>query len=284
VTVLALDYLSPTAIGRLQACEQRYVFQYVQGLREPGSEATATGIGFAEALEHGSFDGCEAYGKTRPPVDELWDDADLRENESLLAQAVITWGAEAYQRRYLSADQASGVKREVEFIVQTTPGKKGEPTPILYVRADGAGREYLVEDKVRSGSSLGTDAIEQECQRGHQLTAEVYVHWRKTGELLPVHFRLVRKPDRRKTKAFGLDAQAMSEFVMDWFDNNERAFDERIVTRTLDDMHRFERELRRLWVQRSDLLSGKQPVRNPSACFSYGRVCPFAERCGHSTS
>ena len=26
--------------------------------------------------------------------------------------------------------------------------------------------------------------------------------------------------------------------------------------------------------------AGKTPVRNPSSCFSYGRVCPFADRCG----
>ena len=281
MSVLALDYVSPTSIGRLLACEERFAFQYLHGEREPGTEQTATGIGFAETLEHGRpATGIEAYEATRPPVDELWDDADLRENERLLAHSVIRHASLAYERRYFDADQAAGVEREVEFIVQATPGKRGEPTPILYVRADGAGPQYMVEDKLRSGSSLGTDAIAQECARGHQLTAEVYVNWRKTGELLPVKFRLIRKPNRTKTKALKLDAEAMDAYVADWFETAENAFDEREVTRTLDDMHRFEAELRRLWTQRADLLAGKTPVRNPSSCFSYGRVCPFADRCG----
>jgi hypothetical protein len=281
MTVLALDYLSPTAIGRLLTCEQRFTYQYVDREREPGTEQTATGIGFAEAVETGQdHRGFTAYRDTRPPVDELWDDTDLRANESYLAHSVIRHASRCYNERYAEVDMFAEVKREVEYIVQATPGKRGEPTPILYVRADGAGPQYLVEDKLRSGSSLGADTIAQECARGHQLTAEVYVHWRKTGDLLPVKFRLIRKPDRRKTKAFGLDAAAMDEFVADWFQNSEKAFDEREVTRTLDDMHRFEAELRRLWTQRADLLAGKTPVRNPSSCFSYGRVCPFADRCG----
>lgn len=281
MTVLALDYLSPTAIGRLLSCEERFRFQYVDKEREPGTEQTATGIGFAEAVEHNDLGRALAvYEDCRPPVDALWDDADVRENERLLARAVIDHAARSYNERYYEADTFCEVKREVEFIVQAAPGKRGEPTPILYVRADGAGTQYLVEDKLRSGSSLGTDAIAQECARGHQLTAEVYVNWRKTGELLPVKFRLIRKPDRRKTKAFGLDVEAMDAFVADWFQNSEKAYDEREVTRTLEDMHRFEAELRRLWTQRADLLAGKTPVRNPSSCFSYGRVCPFADRCG----
>jgi hypothetical protein len=285
MTVLALDYLSPTAVSRLLACEQRYTFQYLDGLREDGSEATATGIAFAEALE--VFDharALKAYEGARPPVDPIWDDADLRENERLLAYAIIKHAPHGYRERYREADIRAGVKREVEYIVQALPGKKGEPTPILYVRADGAGPTHLVEDKLRSGSSLGTDAIEQECLRGFQLTAEVYVHWRKTGELLPVKFRLVRKPNRTKTKAMHLDNAAIDEYVRDHFENNERAYDEREVTRTVEEMHRFEAELRRLWLRRADLLGGKQPVRNPSSCFSYGRVCPFAERCSATSS
>lgn len=278
--VLALDSLSPTAIGRLQSCEQRYAFRYVDGEREPGTEQTATGIGFAEAVASSLVAGRYAYEDARPPVDPVWDDADLRENERMVARATIEHAYRGYMNRYSAADSLANVEREVEYIVQALPGKRGEPTPILYVRADGAGDQYLVEDKLRSGSSLSADAIEQECRRGHQLTAEAYVHWRKTGELLPIRFRLIRKPDRRKTKALGTDWEAIYHTVGEHFATNERAFDEREVTRTVEDMHRFERELRRLWLTRADLMAGKQPVRNPSACFSYGCVCPFADRCG----
>jgi hypothetical protein len=279
--VLALDSLSPTQIGNLLECEERWAFKYIVGEREPGTEATATGIGFGVAIEDGDLEaGLRAYEKARPPVDELWDDPDTRENERLVARASITHALASYRLRYAQGDAEAGVKPEVEYVVQCTPGKRGEPTPLLYVRTDGACPTFGVEVKFRSGSSLGAEQIAQECARGHQLTAEVYVMWRKTGELLPVKFRPIRKPNRTKTKALKLDAEAIDAYVREHFETSEKAFDERIVTRTLEDMLRFERELRRLWVQRMGLLSGKQPVRNPSSCFSYGRVCPFAERCG----
>lgn len=281
MTVLALDYLSPTAIGRLLTCEQRFTYQYVDREREPGTEQTATGIGFGVAIETANLQaGLTAYEAARPPVDPVWDDPDVRENERLVARSSITHALRGYSERYFEVDTFCEVKPEVEFIVQATPGKRGEPTPILYVRTDAAGPQYGVEVKFRSGSSLAADEIAQECARGHQLTAEVYVMWRKYGELRPIKFRLVRKPNRTKTKAAKLDAQKIDDLCREHFETADNAFDEREVTRTLDDMHRFEAELRRLWTQRADLLAGKTPVRNPSSCFSYGRVCPFADRCG----
>jgi hypothetical protein len=283
MTVLALDYLTPTSIGNLLECEERWHFKYVVGEREPGTEATATGIGFGVAIEDGDLAlGLLAYERSRPPVDPVWDDPDVRENERLTARASITHAFHGYQLRYAQGDREAGLMPEVEYIVQASPGKRGEPTPVLYVRTDGACDTYGVEVKFRSGSSLGAEEIEQECKRGHQLTAETYVVWRKTGELRPIKFRLIRKPNRTKTKAAKLDEAAIDAICREHFETHEKAFDERGVTRTLDDMHRFERELRRLWLTRADLLAGKQPVRNPSSCFSYGRVCPFADRCGVS--
>jgi hypothetical protein len=44
-------------------------------------------------------------------------------------------------------------------------------------------------------------------------------------------------------------------------------------------MKRFEAELVVLWERRKAIQSGKTAVRNPSACFQFGRLCPFAERC-----
>lgn len=279
--ILAIDSLSPTQIGNLLECQERWAFKYVQKEREPGTEATATGIGFGVAIENGDLAaGLQAYEDARPPVDELWDDPDVRENERLTARASITHALTGYSERYFEVDTFCEVKPEVEFIVQATPGKRGEPTPVLYVRTDAVGPQYGVEVKFRSGSSLAADEIEQECARGHQLTAEVYVMWRKYGELRPIKFRLVRKPNRTKTKAAKLDGAAIDAICREHFETSDKAYDEREITRTLDDMHRFEAELRRLWTQRADLLAGKTPVRNPSACFSYGRVCPFAGRCG----
>lgn len=273
-TVIDLSYLSPTSIGTQLDCEQKLFFRYVKGMREPSSEATATGHGLATALERDSLgDGLAAYDIARPPVDAVWDDADLRANERLVAQSTIVHAFNAYRDRFGYADQLAGVKRECTYITQTQANAR------LLARLDGVGSTYIVEDKLRSGSSLGAERIELEVVNSHQLTGEIYVVWKRTGVLLPLRFRLVKKPNRTKTKAMKLDRDAIDAFVMEHF-ANEGSIVEREVTRTLTDMHRFEHELNELWTRRHEIeFCDRRPVRNPGACFNHGRVCSFAEAC-----
>lgn len=273
-THVAINYVSPTQISTLLTCERKYELKYVTGLREPGSEATATGGGFAHALE---FDDVEAgiseYLKRRPDV-SIFDDEDERENERLVAVSTIRWAFEGYRKRHGLEDRHTRVRREETYVVDLPGGG------VLLTRIDGVGDRYLVEDKLRSGSSLTEELVTAERERGHQLTAEVYAHWRRTGAALPVRLRCVRKPDRRKTKALKLDAAAIDAHVREWFATSDKAFAEYEVWRPVERLETFGREAAQVFARRQELQDGIRPaVRSPHACVQYGKMCAFASDC-----
>ena len=92
--------------------------------------------------------------------------------------------------------------REQTYLIALGDPDELEPTRrIIQARVDGAVKgHYLVEDKLRSASSMRADALENEVRQGHQLTAEIWAHWKATDELLPVQFRVTKKCDPRKWK------------------------------------------------------------------------------------
>ena len=178
-----LTHLSPSGGSVLQACEQQYVYRYgKRGMRDPSTQATALGSGFAWALETGSVDaGIREYLANRPPVDPVFDDPAVIERAEVVARAMITHAYAAYVQRF---GPGHDIEREVTYIVRLpapTPrareisrytGGPLDPAPLaaysprlLQVRVDGAiDGVTLVEDKLRSSTTLRPDAIENEAR------------------------------------------------------------------------------------------------------------------------
>jgi hypothetical protein len=149
----------------------------------------------------------------------------------------------------------------------------------LQVRIDGVGDGYLIEDKLRSASSMRADAIENECRQGRQITAEVYGHWRTTGDILPVKLRCTKKCDPRKLRK--LETEAEVEAVLYEHFTTDGAFNEWTCTRTREQLLEFEAEFAALAVRAEALLASDTPIgaRNTSSCHMYGRTCPALAMC-----
>lgn len=282
LVLVGIDHLSPSGTATLQECEQKYVGKYGPlKIREPGTEATAIGSGFAHALEYGSLDaGLQEYERQRPERDPVLDDPETRCRAGIVGRMTIKHAHRIYLERF---DCSPAIERERTYLV-TLPGTGR----VLQVRVDGYCETggYLVEDKLRSGSSLQAPAIENEQRQGRQLTAEIYAHWRETGDIIPVRYRLLRKPDPRKLKKLAVDE--IDGVIGEHFDTHEKACDELIVERTEWQLRRWEYEQSALAARASLLLGGADvnpfsshpsPVRNTSACHAYGRECPQLAHC-----
>jgi hypothetical protein len=268
VHVTGLDHLSPSGASVLVDCERRFWHQYKTGLgRDERSEPLALGGGLAEALEFGLERGLAEYHSRRPVADG-WTDPVAHERDGWVGEAIIRSAYAGYLHRYPDVD------REVTHWVRL-PGTER----MLQVRIDGVGEGYLVEDKLRSASSLRADAIENEVHMGRQITAEIYGHWMATGDIWPVHLRCTKKPDPRPLKK-ATTQDEVDALVAEHF-QKDGVFSEFICTRTRDQLLEFEHEFASL-AQRADaLLERDRPagVRNPSACFAYGRTCPALAFC-----
>lgn len=274
-----IDHLSPTAASTLIECERRYWWRYARKLgRNERTEALAMGDGLAHALEHGDLAaGIRRYHEARPQFETLTDPV-VFEREAWIAEATIREAYNGYVTRYPAP---AGFEREVTYLC-SLPGVERK----ALVRVDGVmAGQYLVEDKLRSGSSMREDAIENERLQGDQLTAEIYVHWRATGDLLPVKFRCTKKIDPRKVKKLETRAE-VDEVMAEHFAGD--VFKEWDVERTVAQLEQFEVEFADLAQDASLVLSaeGPGPVgnRNTKACHMFGRTCPALPHCqGHVT-
>ena len=267
-----IDHLSPSGASTLDLCERRYWWQYKHGLRDGPSEATAMGHGLAAALEFSSLDrGIADYYEARPQADG-WTDPVMYEREAWAATATITEAYHGYLSRYL---EPATMVREQTYLV-AVPGENR----VVQARVDGCvPGQYLVEDKLRSASSMRADALENEVLQGRQLTAEIWAHWRCTGELLPVAFRVTKKCDPRKWKK--LETRAEVESVIWGHFGGDGVFNQFDVTRTEAQLLAFEQEFADDLRRADQLLASTTPAgrRSEKSCHMYGRTCPALAVC-----
>lgn len=267
--IVDIAYVSPSQLSTLTTCERRWWHQYVMGVRSPGTEATAMGHGFATALETGSQDaGLVDYHEARPQPDD-WTDPDVDLRHRAVAAATIRHAFNGYVSRWPDENTT----REVTYLVDIEDVDR-----VLQVRIDGVTPTHLIEDKLRAGSSLRSEDITNEVMQGRQLTAEVYAHWRKTGEIVPVHLRCMKKCDPRKWRNVQLDE--IEGVIGDHF-AGDNVFNEYVATRTLSQLKTFETELKDAITRVGMLDFDDRPrgVRNTSMCHAYGRPCPALDEC-----
>lgn len=267
--IVDIPYVSPSALSTLTTCERQWWWSYVMGRKSPPTEATAMGHGFATALEHGDLGrGIEDYYAVRPQPDD-WTDPEVDARHAEAARATIKHAYRGYTTRWPDADTT----REVTYLVDVEDCER-----VLQVRVDGVTPTHLIEDKLRAGSSLRSDDITNEVMQGRQLTAEVYAHWRKTGEIVPVHLRCMKKCDPRKWRTI---PQAEIDAVIGEHFEAPGAFNEYIATRTYEQLKTFETELKDAITRVGMLDFDDRPrgVRNTSACHLYGRPCPALSEC-----
>jgi hypothetical protein len=264
VHMAGLGHLSPSGSSTLVDCERKYWWRYHEGLGEDErSEPLAMGAGLAEALEFGLERGLAEYRSRRPEADG-WTDPIAYERDGWIGGATITEAYGGYVARYHDPE----LEREVTYFA-TLPGVER----LLQVRVDGVAPTYLCEDKLRSGSSMRADAIENEYRQGRQITAEVYGHWRTTGEILPVKLRCTKKIDPRKVKKL----ETQDEVILTIAEHfaGEGVFNEFTCTRTREQLLEFEAEFSALAVRAEALLASDTPIgaRNTGACHAYGKSC-----------
>jgi hypothetical protein len=270
VHIAGLEHLSPSGASVLVDCERKYWHNYAEGLgRDERSEPLAMGGGLAEALEFGLECGLAEYRERRPVGDDGWTDPVAYERDGWIGEATITLALDGYRMRY-----PGPVEREVTHFC-ALPGT----TRLLQVRIDGVALGHLVEDKLRSGRSMTAETLENEVLQGRQISAELYGHWRATGEILPLHLRCTKKCDPRKLKK--LETQAEVEAVLAEHFANDGVFVELIATRTVKQLLEFETEFAALAIRAEALLESDTPTgaRNPSSCHMYGRTCPALRFC-----
>lgn len=278
MTVLlhGVDHLSPSGASTLIDCQRKFWWTYKHGLgRDERTEPLAMGGGLAAALEFSDLDKGLAEYHERRPIADGWTDPEADERAIWIAEATIREAYAGYLQRY----PEENLVREVTYLI-ALPGQ----SRVIQARVDGCRYgEFLVEDKLRSASSMRADALENEVRQGRQLTAEVYAHWKATGELLPVKFRVTKKIDPRKvkptrdriiTKDF-VEAAIAEHFASDG------VFNEFDVTRTEQQLLDFETEFAGLVASADALLASDTPsgARNEKACNAYGRVCPALSAC-----
>lgn len=274
VRLAGIDHLSPSGASTLMECERRYWWRYKHGLgKDERTEALAMGGGLAAALEFGDLERGLADYRERRPVIDGWTDpvADLR--NACVAEATIRAAYAGYLERWPD----DGVIREQTYLVDLETG-----TPrVLQARVDGCKPgEYLIEDKLRSASSMRADALENEVRQGRQLTAEIFAHWRCTGELLPVRFRVTKKCDPRKVKKCETREQ-VDEVIGEHF-AGDGVFNEFNVERTETQLVDFHMTFWRLLERADATLAAENPsdvVGNEKSCLLYGRVCPALAAC-----
>jgi hypothetical protein len=269
IHIAGLEHLSPSGSSTLVDCERKYWWRYHEGLgKNERSEPLAMGGGLAEALEFGLERGLAEYRSRRPEADG-WTDPIAYERDGWIGEHTITKAWCGYVARY---DES--VDREVTHFC-TLPGI----TRLLQVRIDGVGDGYLIEDKLRSASSMRADAIENECRQGRQITAEIYGHWRTTGDILPVKLRCTKKCDPRKLKKLETEAEVKAVLYEHFM--TDGVFNEWTCTRTREQLVEFEAEFAALAMRAEALLASDTPIgaRNTGACMAYGRQCPALSMC-----
>jgi hypothetical protein len=271
VHVTGLDHLSPSGAATLVQCERQFFYRYAYGVgRNERSEPLAMGGGLAAALEHRDLSvGLAEYFDRRPVVD-AWTDPDADKRATWIACGTIENAYDGYLARWPDEN----VEREVTHFVRLAGTRR-----MLQVRIDGVAPGHLIEDKLRSGSSLRADAIEAEVHMGRQLSAEIYGHWKATGEIVPVHLRCIKKADPRKLKKCETREQ-VDEVLGEHF-ASDGVFNEFVATRTVDQLKEFESEFVALARRADELLQSGTPtgVRNDKACHAFGRECPALSVC-----
>lgn len=281
--ITGLAYVSPSRLSTLQGCERRFHYQYVEGHREGGSEATSLGAAFAVGLEtHNPERMIQEYRELRPE-DPFTDPEDFKRlGEAHECMLRIAFGE--YADRFGLAEV-----REVTYLTQIYSGEPDEYTVyeniFLQCRVDGLedAEDALIEDKLRSGTAMRPEALQMEVRAGFQLSAEIWSHKMATGKHLPIHFRCLRKPNPRDLRT-AIKAGTYKEFLEGHF-QLEKTYQTFEVTRTESQLKDFERELRTLAgraIAKTDRGGTPDPAdspRNTGHCFSYGRACPFIDRC-----
>lgn len=277
--VTGLPYVSPSRLSTLQGCERRFAYQYVDGKREGGTEATAMGAAFAVGLEtHDPNRMMEEYRALRP--EDPFMDPDLYKEIGIANEWLLIKAFNGYEDRFGLA-----LTREVTYLTAIEEnayfwGGDG----YLQCRVDGIedGDTALIEDKLRSGTAMRPEALAVEVGMGFQLSAEIWSHEKATGNRLPVHFRCIKKPNPRELRT-AIKLDTVGEFLDTHFsmDKTWQTFE---VTRTDQQLHDFERDLRSLsrralHITESTGYRPEESPRNTGHCFSYGRACPFIDRC-----
>lgn len=267
-----IDHLSPSGASTLDQCERRYWWRYKQGLKDPGTEATAMGHGLAAALEFGSLErGLADYHAARPQADG-WTDPAMYEREGWAGEATITEAHMGYRLRH---PDPPGFIREQTYLV-AVPGEGR----VVQARVDGCmPKLYLVEDKLRSASSMRADALENEVRMGRQLTAEIWAHRACTGEHLPAYLRVTKKCDPRKWKKLETREQ-VAEVIAEHF-ASDGVFNEFEATRTEQQLDDFQAEFADDLRRADQLLDSPTPAgrRSEKSCHMYGRTCPALAVC-----
>lgn len=290
-----IKHVSPSQLSKFRECEQRWYHTHVDKEREPGTEATAMGAGFAVALEVDSYvAGINEYNANRPAPDSFTD-PEADERLKRIAHLTIRAAFVAYNNRF----DDDLMEREATFVTRLPLHGRDEPWT-MQVRLDGYLRgQYIVEDKLRSGSSLQPEKIENEVRQGEQITAEVWSVWKKSGDIIPVKLRCLRKPDQRKIKTVA--TEDLPAFIAEQFER-DNAVEEYECVRTEEQLVAFEKRLVQQAIRIEALTPQPEPVamakalevvsgfspmlkplavptRNTDACHNYGRSCPFLARC-----
>ena len=291
-----IKHVSPSQLSKFRECEQRWYHTHVDKEREPGTEATAMGAGFAVALETDNIHAGYAEYKASRPAPDSFTDAEADHRLSQIAMLTMREAFKLYTDRFDDGE----MEREATFVTRLPLHGRDEPWT-MQVRLDGYLKgQYIVEDKLRSGSSLQPEKIENEVRQGEQITAEIWSVWKKSGDIIPVKLRCLRKPDQRKIKTVPTDE--LPAFIAEQFDR-DNAVEEYECVRTEEQLVAFEKRLVQQAIRiealtpqpepsafsraATEAVSGFSPMlkplavptRNTDACHNYGRSCPFLARC-----
>ena len=276
------DHLSQSALKTFLTCQQQYSWHYEHRL-DPAVTSTPLAVGraFAHALEHGDPDMGAALlrSEAQEEIDRAsaspWvtapDRAGVDVNATIAAEA-----ARCYLTRYGRHET-----REVELRARVrNPARGGRYslTHDVMARLDGLSSDYLTITEDKLVSQIPRASLASKVRLDRQVQIQAYLVWRVFGVLVTqIRYRMTLKPAIRQRQK-----ESFEDFVQriadEYRDRPEHYLAEEIVTPSLDDFLRLERELWR-WAEqiRESRKDGTWP-RNTSACHEYGG-CRFLSLC-----
>lgn len=277
------DHLSQSALKTFLTCQQQYSWHYEHQL-DPTITKTPLAVGraFAHALEHGDPDAGatvlleQAQAEQDRAETSPWIvGPDL--NEIQVNATIAREAARCYLTTYGQREQT----REVELrarIRNPARGGRYSQTHDLLARLDALSPDYAVLYEDKLVSQIPRASLAAKVRLDRQVQIETYLVYRTTGVLVrEVHYRMTLKPAIRQRQKESFEGYLI-RIAEEYATRPDHYLAEEIVTPSLDDFLRLERELWR-WAEqiRESRKDGTWP-RNTGACHDYGG-CRFLPLC-----
>lgn len=277
------EHLSQSALKTFLTCQQQFGFHYEDRL-DPVVTKTPLAVGraFAHALEHNDPDAGEQALREQAAEEQAhaagnpWvlapDQADIDVNAMIAREA-----ARCYLTHYGAHDQT----REVELrarIRNPAPGGRYSLSHDLLARLDALSPDFTVLYEDKLVGQIPRASLAAKVRLDRQVQIETYLVYRCTGVLVTeVRYRMTLKPAIRQRQKEQFESY-LERIAEEYATRPEHYLAEEIVTPSLDDFDRLERELWR-WAEqiRESRRDGTWP-RNTSACHDYGG-CRFLPLC-----